>query len=53
MSSSGSSRVVRYVGLIGHEVVVHEPAERHEHLAALGALLSRAADAAGTTPAGT
>jgi len=36
-----------YVGLLGQEIIVHEPDELREHMAALGALLSRAAQRPG------
>jgi len=40
--SNSLDEVALYVGLIGHEIVVHEPPELREHMAALSARLSRA-----------
>lgn len=42
--SNSLDEMALYVGLIGHELVVHEPAELLAHMAALGARLLRAAE---------
>jgi hypothetical protein len=41
--SNSFDEVALYVGLIGHEFVVHDPPELREHLAKLGSRLSRGA----------
>ena len=41
--SNSLDEMTLYVGLLGQEIIVHEPDELREHMAALGALLSRAA----------
>lgn len=49
--SDSLDEIAVYLGLLGHEIVVHEPVELHEHVAALGARLVRAAAGAPTGPA--
>ena len=41
--SNSLDEVALYLGLIGHEILVHEPLELREHMATLSARLSRAA----------
>jgi predicted DNA-binding transcriptional regulator YafY len=41
--SNSLDEMALYIGLIGQDIVVHEPTELLEHLAALGARLTRAA----------